>query len=145
MTVNARLRELYPDSEELFDIVLMTNNHAQVGVRLINSINHYGMLHHKPNIVDCLSMVAAAATGVIKNRAESSNYTLEVMKSCYTVIRVRDFFPHTSPSCFHTFRFDHREILYDRRAESYRLPEGLHDKPVSVQGLGESHRGHRGR
>lgn len=42
MNVNSRLRELYPDSEELFDIVLMTNNHAQVGVRLINSINHYG-------------------------------------------------------------------------------------------------------
>ncbi|XP_003215505.1 cytosolic 5'-nucleotidase 1B [Anolis carolinensis] len=42
--VNARLRELYPDDEELFDIVLMTNNHAQVGVRLINSINHYGLL-----------------------------------------------------------------------------------------------------
>ncbi|XP_029352208.1 cytosolic 5'-nucleotidase 1A-like isoform X1 [Echeneis naucrates] len=43
MNVNSRLRELYPDSEELFDIVLMTNNHAQVGVRLINSINHYGL------------------------------------------------------------------------------------------------------
>ncbi|KAK6488565.1 cytosolic 5'-nucleotidase 1A-like [Huso huso] len=43
MTVNARLRELYPDSEELFDIVLMTNNHAQVGVRLINCINHYDL------------------------------------------------------------------------------------------------------
>lgn len=42
MNVNSRLRELYPDSEELFDIVLMTNNHAEVGVRLINSINHYG-------------------------------------------------------------------------------------------------------
>ncbi|KAJ6653756.1 hypothetical protein lerEdw1_008728 [Lerista edwardsae] len=42
--VNSRLRELYPDDEELFDIVLMTNNHAQVGVRLINSINHYGLL-----------------------------------------------------------------------------------------------------
>ncbi|XP_062960668.1 cytosolic 5'-nucleotidase 1A isoform X3 [Cynocephalus volans] len=41
--VNRRLRELYPDSEDLFDIVLMTNNHAQVGVRLINSINHYGI------------------------------------------------------------------------------------------------------
>nr|XP_005293129.1 cytosolic 5'-nucleotidase 1B [Chrysemys picta bellii] len=41
--VNARLRELYPNDEELFDIVLMTNNHAQVGVRLINSINHYGL------------------------------------------------------------------------------------------------------
>lgn len=43
MNVNDRLRELYPDSEELFDIVLMTNNHAQVGVRLINSINHYDL------------------------------------------------------------------------------------------------------
>nr|XP_012997981.1 cytosolic 5'-nucleotidase 1A isoform X3 [Cavia porcellus] len=41
--VNQRLRELYPDSEDVFDIVLMTNNHAQVGVRLINSINHYGI------------------------------------------------------------------------------------------------------
>ncbi|KAG8580120.1 hypothetical protein GDO81_007147 [Engystomops pustulosus] len=41
--VNKQLRILYPDSEELFDIVLMTNNHAQVGVRLINSINHYGL------------------------------------------------------------------------------------------------------
>lgn len=57
MNVNSRLRELYPDSEELFDIVLMTNNHAQVGVRLINSINHYGTLCPKSNIVDCLSTV----------------------------------------------------------------------------------------
>ncbi|XP_044142416.1 cytosolic 5'-nucleotidase 1A [Bufo gargarizans] len=41
--VNAHLRELYPNSEDLFDIVLMTNNHAQVGVRLINTINHYNL------------------------------------------------------------------------------------------------------
>ncbi|XP_034143858.1 cytosolic 5'-nucleotidase 1A-like [Esox lucius] len=43
MTVNSRLRNLYPDSKELFDIVLMTNNHAQVGVRLIHSITHYDL------------------------------------------------------------------------------------------------------
>ncbi|XP_051793001.1 cytosolic 5'-nucleotidase 1A-like [Acanthochromis polyacanthus] len=43
MNVNSRLRELYPDSEELFDVILMTNNPAQVGVRLINSINHYDL------------------------------------------------------------------------------------------------------
>lgn len=49
--VNAQLRELYPDSEELFDIVLMTNNHAQVGVRLINSINHYGEMGTKLPLV----------------------------------------------------------------------------------------------
>ncbi|KAM6428524.1 cytosolic 5'-nucleotidase 1A isoform 2-T2 [Liasis olivaceus] len=41
--VNSQLRELFPGSEELFDIVLVTNNHAQVGVRLINSINHYNL------------------------------------------------------------------------------------------------------
>ncbi|XP_018415392.1 PREDICTED: cytosolic 5'-nucleotidase 1A-like [Nanorana parkeri] len=41
--VNRHLRGLYPESEEIFDIVLMTNNHAQVGVRLINSINHYDL------------------------------------------------------------------------------------------------------
>ncbi|XP_041068667.1 cytosolic 5'-nucleotidase 1A-like [Carcharodon carcharias] len=41
--VNEQLRDLYPASDELFDIVLVTNNHAQVGVRLINSINHYGL------------------------------------------------------------------------------------------------------
>ncbi|NXY39420.1 5NT1A nucleotidase, partial [Pomatorhinus ruficollis] len=41
--VNAQLRELYPDSEVFFDIVLMTNNHAQVGVRLIFFFNHYDL------------------------------------------------------------------------------------------------------
>ncbi|XP_059837743.1 cytosolic 5'-nucleotidase 1A-like [Hypanus sabinus] len=41
--VNLQLRDLYPDSDEIFDVVLMTDNHAQVGVRLINSINHYGL------------------------------------------------------------------------------------------------------
>ncbi|XP_027027879.1 cytosolic 5'-nucleotidase 1A isoform X1 [Tachysurus fulvidraco] len=39
--VNVQLRKLYPDSEELFDVVLMTNHHANVGLRLINSINHH--------------------------------------------------------------------------------------------------------
>ncbi|XP_030203753.1 cytosolic 5'-nucleotidase 1A [Gadus morhua] len=41
--VNVRLRELYPQSEELFDIVLVTYNHAHVGVRLINTINHHNL------------------------------------------------------------------------------------------------------
>lgn len=41
--VNARLRDLYPQSEELFDIVLVTYNHAHVGIRLINTINHHNL------------------------------------------------------------------------------------------------------
>ncbi|KAK2488701.1 hypothetical protein MC885_005491 [Smutsia gigantea] len=41
--ISARLCDLYPGEQDLFDIVLMTNNHAQVGVRLINSVNHYGV------------------------------------------------------------------------------------------------------
>ncbi|XP_014895781.1 cytosolic 5'-nucleotidase 1A-like [Poecilia latipinna] len=39
--VNTQLRDLYPESEELFDVVLITNNHAYVGLRLINTINHH--------------------------------------------------------------------------------------------------------
>ncbi|XP_074051121.1 cytosolic 5'-nucleotidase 1B isoform X2 [Macrotis lagotis] len=42
--VNARLRSLYPSEQDLFDIVLISNNHAQVGLRLLNSINHHGLL-----------------------------------------------------------------------------------------------------
>uniref|UniRef100_A0A8B9H232 5'-nucleotidase, cytosolic IAb n=1 Tax=Astyanax mexicanus TaxID=7994 RepID=A0A8B9H232_ASTMX len=42
-SVNEQLRNLYPDSEELFDVVLMTNNHAHAGIRLINSINHHNL------------------------------------------------------------------------------------------------------
>ncbi|XP_028317668.1 5'-nucleotidase, cytosolic IAa isoform X2 [Gouania willdenowi] len=41
--VNGRLRALYPQSEELFDLVLVTYNHAHVGVRLINTINHHNL------------------------------------------------------------------------------------------------------
>lgn len=96
MNVNTRLRELYPDSEELFDIVLMTNNHAQVGVRLINSINYYGTL--KSNI-----------------RFQHSDVSEGL----------RLF--------FHPFRFDHREVLYDRRQKSNRLPEGLPDESLPLQ------------
>lgn len=44
--VNTRLREIYPESEELFDVVLMTNNHAYVGLRLINTINHHREFQH---------------------------------------------------------------------------------------------------
>ncbi|TDG98652.1 hypothetical protein EPR50_G00203010 [Perca flavescens] len=39
--VNTRLRELYPESEELFDVVLMTNNQEYIDQRLINTINHH--------------------------------------------------------------------------------------------------------
>ncbi|XP_035285740.1 5'-nucleotidase, cytosolic IAa isoform X2 [Anguilla anguilla] len=42
-TVNEQLRMLYPESEELFDIVLVTYNHAHVGVRLINTINYHNL------------------------------------------------------------------------------------------------------
>ncbi|XP_041809998.1 cytosolic 5'-nucleotidase 1A-like [Chelmon rostratus] len=34
--VNIRLRELYPESEELFDVVLMTSSHEHVDLRLFN-------------------------------------------------------------------------------------------------------------
>ena len=39
--VNIKLLELDPNEKQLFDIVLMSNNSAQVGVALINSINYH--------------------------------------------------------------------------------------------------------
>ena len=39
---NLKLLELHPEEKCLFDVVLMSNNSAQCGVALINSINHYG-------------------------------------------------------------------------------------------------------
>jgi len=41
--VNLKLLEINPNEKCLFDVVLMSNNSAQCGVALINSINHYGL------------------------------------------------------------------------------------------------------
>ncbi|KAI8514321.1 Cytosolic 5'-nucleotidase 1A [Branchiostoma belcheri] len=42
LTVNDHIRELDPKDIELFDIVIVSRNHTQAAIRLINSINHYG-------------------------------------------------------------------------------------------------------
>ncbi|XP_066267321.1 cytosolic 5'-nucleotidase 1A-like [Branchiostoma lanceolatum] len=41
LAVNDAIRKLDPKDDELFDIVIVSRNHAQAGVRLIRSINHY--------------------------------------------------------------------------------------------------------
>ena len=40
--VNRCLLAIDPDEQERFNVILMSHNHAHVGVRLINSINHHG-------------------------------------------------------------------------------------------------------
>jgi len=39
--INLKLLEMNPDEKRLFDVVLMSNNSAQVGISLINSVNHH--------------------------------------------------------------------------------------------------------
>ena len=41
--VNERLIDLNPKEEQLFDVVLMSNNSAQIGVALINAINYHNL------------------------------------------------------------------------------------------------------
>ncbi|XP_077988649.1 cytosolic 5'-nucleotidase 1A-like [Glandiceps talaboti] len=41
--VNERLLERNPEEEDVFDVVLVTQNHGDTSIRLINSINHYGL------------------------------------------------------------------------------------------------------
>ncbi|XP_019634892.1 PREDICTED: cytosolic 5'-nucleotidase 1A-like [Branchiostoma belcheri] len=43
LAVNDRIRKLDPKDNELFDIVIVSRNHAQAAIRIINSINHYGL------------------------------------------------------------------------------------------------------
>ncbi|XP_035694135.1 cytosolic 5'-nucleotidase 1A-like [Branchiostoma floridae] len=43
LAVNDHIRQLDKDDDELFDIVIVSRNHAQAGSRIINSINHYGL------------------------------------------------------------------------------------------------------
>ncbi|KAM8847019.1 cytosolic 5'-nucleotidase 1A-like [Synchiropus picturatus] len=57
MHVNERLRQLYPDSEELFDIVLMTDSRAPVGLRLTNSIKHYELTVKKFDMMEGMSLI----------------------------------------------------------------------------------------
>ncbi|XP_041928102.1 cytosolic 5'-nucleotidase 1A-like [Alosa sapidissima] len=57
INVNIRLRKLYPDSKELFDIVLMTNNQDSQDEHLINSIRHYGLTIEKLCMIGSDSIV----------------------------------------------------------------------------------------
>ncbi|XP_070542804.1 cytosolic 5'-nucleotidase 1A-like isoform X2 [Ptychodera flava] len=41
--VNDKLLEKNADEEEIFDVVLVTQNHGDTSIRIINSINHYGL------------------------------------------------------------------------------------------------------
>ncbi|XP_042197501.1 cytosolic 5'-nucleotidase 1A-like [Callorhinchus milii] len=41
--VNEKLLENNPEEKQLFDIILVSNNNAQSGLRIINSIKHYGL------------------------------------------------------------------------------------------------------
>lgn len=41
--VNLALLEINPEEKNLFDVVLMSENHAQCGVRYLNSIRHHGL------------------------------------------------------------------------------------------------------
>jgi len=42
--INLKLLELDPNEQKLFDIVLMSNNSAQCGISLINSVNHHKLV-----------------------------------------------------------------------------------------------------
>ncbi|KAL4594048.1 cytosolic 5'-nucleotidase 1A-like [Arapaima gigas] len=55
MVVNAALREL--DDVELFDIILVTSDPTHVGIRLINSINHYDLVTDRLYLTEEISLV----------------------------------------------------------------------------------------
>lgn len=44
--VNKKILESNPAEEDLFDILLLSNNSPESGVRIINSAKHYGKGAH---------------------------------------------------------------------------------------------------
>ncbi|KAM3593958.1 uncharacterized protein V6R79_000019 [Siganus canaliculatus] len=84
-TVNIQLRELYPDSEELFRVILMTNNDTRVGLT-DNPIDDLKAYHTKlylsadaQKVQEALKEGIAAATMVTpENMTEVSDTQLRV-------------------------------------------------------------------
>lgn len=148
--VNTQLRELYPDSEELFDIVLMTNNHAQVGVRLINSINHYGELSAKhPSCRCCQIFGGVLWLGSGLRRC----FLLSLPPNCVLSPLLPIFLGSEwklalfggwpgSPPCPPALRSVHREVLHDGREQPHLLPQGLPHQPLPLLRRRESEWGH---
>ncbi|KAJ8347294.1 hypothetical protein SKAU_G00286950 [Synaphobranchus kaupii] len=72
VTVDAHLRELYPESEELFHIVLMTNNHAQVEY-LRDCLNKLGLSHISIHEEDYISKLHTKILYLTENPEKAEN------------------------------------------------------------------------
>ncbi|XP_034556081.1 cytosolic 5'-nucleotidase 1A-like [Notolabrus celidotus] len=127
MTVNARLKKLYPDSKEPFDIVLMTNNHDQVDLRITNSIDHYHLTIDRLDMTGGQSLIGylkAYMTNLYLSKdSEKAKEAIEEGIAAATV-----FIPETETELCDTqlrVAFDGDAVLFSDEAEIIMKTEGL--------------------
>jgi len=124
--VNLALLDINPDENNLFDVVLMTNNHAQCAVRYLNTIRH-----HKLNIERiCMT---AGRTIVEYLEAYSTNLYLstdndKVKEALSMGIPAATLPPATKHEEHDELRvaFDGDAVLFSDESEIVAKAEGLH-------------------
>lgn len=125
-TVNCALLEINPEEKNLFDVVLMTNNHAQCAVRYLNTIRH-----HKLNIERICFTAGRTVTEYLT--AYSTNLYLstdhgKVKEALDSGIPAATLLPSTTSQELDELRvaFDGDAVLFSDEAEIVAKAEGLH-------------------
>jgi len=124
--VNLALLELNPEEKNLFDVVLMTNHHAQSAVRFLNTIRH-----HKLNIERICMTAGRTVTEYLE--AYSTNLYLstdqdKVEEALNIGIPAATLPPCTTSDEMDELRiaFDGDAVLFSDEAEIVAKAEGLH-------------------
>jgi len=124
--VNLQLLKINEEEKNLFDVVLMSSNHAQCTVRFLNSIRHHGL-----NIERICTTAGRPVTGYLQ--AYSTNLYLsadgEKVKAATEMgIPAATLMPNTISQEMDELRvaFDGDAVLFSDEAEVIAKTEGLH-------------------
>jgi len=124
--VNLQLLKINEEEKNLFDVVLMSSNHAQCTVRFLNSIRHHGL-----NIERICTTAGRPVTGYLQ--AYSTNLYLsadgeKVKEATEQGIPAATLMPNTISHEMDELRvaFDGDAVLFSDEAEVIAKTEGLH-------------------
>lgn len=124
--VNLQLLKIDENEKNLFDVVLMSSNHAQCTVRFLNSIRHHGL-----NIERICTTAGRPVTGYLN--AYSTNLYLsadgqKVREAIEMGIPAASLMPSTISQEMDELRiaFDGDAVLFSDEAEVIAKKDGLH-------------------
>uniref|UniRef100_H2Y927 5'-nucleotidase n=1 Tax=Ciona savignyi TaxID=51511 RepID=H2Y927_CIOSA len=124
--INLRLLELDPNEKQLFDVVLMSNNSAQIGVALINSINYHALTIERICLTAGKSVSGyLAAYGTLYLSADASN-VIEALNEGIASATVFSGNGSVQSSCEQLrIAFDGDAVLFSDESEIIAKKHGL--------------------